>query len=93
MKMFYCLEAVFTAVDDHSVAVFESKRCSNILDLRHHISHEIRVFIRHIIDRRDMLFRYHQYMYRSLRIRIVEAEYPVILVSYVRLYLTVVKFS
>ncbi len=89
MQMLYCLQSILTAVDHDSVAVLKAQLRSDILDLQHHISQDVRVLIGDIIDGCDVLLRDEQAVYRRLRIHIVEAENLIIFVNFVRWDLTI----
>ena len=83
MKMLNSLESVFAVVAYHSVAVFKAQISSNIFDFEHEMCNQLAVFLSQRIDAFDVLLRNHQYMYRCLRLQVVEADNLIVLVSYV----------
>ena len=50
MQVLYRLLSVFARIDDAAVSVLKSFLSAHFFDLQHHVSHELRVLIREIIQ-------------------------------------------
>ena len=93
MKVLYGLLAVFARIDHAAVAVLQSFLSADVLDLEHHVSHELSMISCKVVERGNVDLRYHQHVHWRLRSSVAEHSYKLILVDHVCRDLTIREFA
>ena len=84
VQMLDSLLPVLAAVDHRTISVLKPFGRCYVFDLQHHVAHQISILVSEIVQRRDVLLRHYQYMYRRLRLRVPETRDPVIFIDHLR---------
>ena len=93
MQVLYCLLSVLAGIDHAAVSVVQALLRADLLDLEHHVRHEVGVFVCQVVERCHVDLRHHKHVYRSLRSGVAEHSDLVVLVDHVSRDVAVREFA